>query len=30
MLSVSSGVKNWLDRNFPAEKIVVGVPAYGK
>ncbi|KAG4092281.1 glycosyl hydrolases family 18-domain-containing protein [Neocallimastix lanati (nom. inval.)] len=29
-LSLSSGVKNWLSRGFPANKIVVGVPAYGK
>eukprot|EP00833_Pecoramyces_ruminatium_P017058 jgi/Orpsp1_1/1191090/evm.model.d7180000083431.1 len=29
ILSVSSGVKNWLNRGFPASKIVVGVPAYG-
>ncbi|ORX83264.1 hypothetical protein BCR32DRAFT_202002 [Anaeromyces robustus] len=28
-LSVSTGVKNWLNAQFPASKIVVGVPAYG-
>jgi len=30
MLSLSTGVKNWLNAQFPASKIVVGVPAYGK
>ncbi|OUM58782.1 family 18 glycoside hydrolase [Piromyces sp. E2] len=30
ILSVSSGVNNWLSRQFPAEKIVIGVPSYGK
>jgi len=30
ILSVSSGVKNWLNGQFPASKIVIGVPSYGK
>jgi len=30
LLSVSSGVNKWTSSKFPASKIVVGVPAYGK
>ncbi|ORX83263.1 hypothetical protein BCR32DRAFT_326455 [Anaeromyces robustus] len=28
--SLSGAVKNWMNANFPAKKIVVGIPAYGR
>ncbi|ORX43052.1 glycoside hydrolase [Piromyces finnis] len=28
--SLSSGVQHWIDSKFPVEKIVVGIPSFGK